>query len=176
MISLWGFMGSGKTAAASALSTILNQKGLDFRVLDSDQVIESREGRSIKEIFNCDGETHFRSLEHQFLLSLLERREEHQQVILSTGGGMPIQKENRTILAQLGTSVFLDVPFELIKQRLKNDLNRPLWDEAQEEQMYALFNKRYKSYSEADFIIPAGDRSPEQIALELTKYVTLKKG
>ena len=71
MIVLVGFMGAGKTTVGHMLAEKL---GLPF--VDSDLIIESRTGRSIREIFVADGEPAFRELEHEITAELL--RAEHQ--------------------------------------------------------------------------------------------------
>lgn len=176
MISLWGFMGSGKTTVANALVQILNQKGFNYLVLDSDQEIEKMAGLSIKDIFTRYGEAHFRSLEQQFLQQLAKQIDSTDQIILSTGGGMPISIENRALLRQLGVSVFLDVPFEVIMKRLKDDQQRPLWQNGQEEQLRRLYGKRYAAYCEAELQLKVGEMDPQQIAAQLAKYVLSQKG
>ncbi len=80
MIVLIGFMGAGKTTVGTLLAARL---GLPFT--DSDQVIESRAGRPIRQIFAEDGEPAFRALEHEVIAGLLDG----PPAVLALGGGAP---------------------------------------------------------------------------------------
>jgi shikimate kinase len=62
MIVLVGFMGAGKTTVGTLLAA-----GLGLPFTDSDQVIEQRAGRPVRQIFAEDGEPAFRALEHQVI-------------------------------------------------------------------------------------------------------------
>ena len=77
-ILLCGFMGCGKTSVGQALSFRLK-----WEFLDTDAMIEKREGRKIPEIFAQDGEAAFRQMEAQTAASLGRRR----NTVISTGGG-----------------------------------------------------------------------------------------
>jgi len=78
VIVLVGFMGAGKTTVGHLLAERL---GLPFT--DSDQVIEQRAGRPVRQIFAEDGEPAFRALEHQVIASLLDGPD----LVLALGGG-----------------------------------------------------------------------------------------
>ena len=79
MIVLVGFMGAGKTTVGQLLA---GQLGLPFT--DSDQVIELRAGRPVRQIFAEDGEPAFRALEHQVITALVDGPE---LVLALTGRG-----------------------------------------------------------------------------------------
>jgi shikimate kinase/3-dehydroquinate synthase len=78
MVVLVGFMGAGKTTVGHLLAEKL---GLPF--VDSDLVIEQRERRSVREIFDRDGEPAFRALEHRIVAELLDG----PAAVLALGGG-----------------------------------------------------------------------------------------
>lgn len=165
-ISLWGFMGAGKSTVARALSQCT---GID--VLDTDQEIERREGRRIQAIFAENGEAYFRQLETMLLRDLIDRPENPEPLILSTGGGMPLRDENRALLKVFGVSVYLHVPFEEIAQRLAEDKERPLWTGKQTDELRAKYEERLSWYRLADVTLD-GSRTPAEIACEITQLIS----
>lgn len=133
-ILLCGFMGCGKTSVGQALSFRLRW---DF--LDTDAMIEKRQGRSIPEIFAEDGEEAFRRMEED-TARLIGRR---KNVVISTGGGFLMREETVSALRQSGgyeSVVFLDCSFETCYQRIK-DSDRPLVRNNTKEQLEEIFNK-----------------------------------
>ena len=117
-VILIGFMGCGKSTVGIKLSYRLRRS-----LLDTDKIIEKEENRTISDIFVTDGEGYFRDLETQCLKKLIQT-EKNQ--IISVGGGLPIRKENHTLLKELGTVVYLRAKPETIYERLKHDTTRPL--------------------------------------------------
>lgn len=117
-IILIGFMGAGKTATGNWLS-----KKLGCEYIDTDQYIEEREGMTITDIFAKKGEEYFRNLETLVIKELMLRE---KTTIYSTGGGMPLRKENADLLKQLGAVVYLKAEPDTIYSRVKGDTKRPL--------------------------------------------------
>lgn len=118
-IILIGFMGCGKTSVGKRLA-----QALSWEFLDTDELVEAKEERSISDIFATDGETAFRQMETECLRSLLNKKGEG--FVLSVGGGLPVREENRKLLSQLGVVFFLRVTPEVVYKRLRNDKSRPL--------------------------------------------------
>lgn len=117
-IILTGFMGCGKTTVGIRLSYRLR------RVMeDTDKLIEKEEGRTISEIFKTDGEAFFRDLETECLKKLIRTA---RNMIISVGGGLPVREENRALLKELGTVVYLRASAKTIYERTKHDTSRPL--------------------------------------------------
>lgn len=174
LVSIWGFMGAGKSTIGSSFAT-----HFDWKYLDSDKEIEDKEGRSIKTIFETAGESYFRSLETKYLQQLLEKGSSHfsesPNVLLTTGGGMPIKKENRELLKKLGRSIFIHVPLEQIFERLKLDQNRPLWDQKQLNLMKERYATREPIYQEADHILRAQNKTVEEIVMEISHLIHIDK-
>ena len=165
-IVLIGFMGSGKTTTGIKLSYKYRMP-----VEDTDKLIERAEGRTIREIFAEEGEEYFRQAETGLLESLLSRKDGK---IYSVGGGTPVKPENRALLRQLGTVVFLRVKPETVYDRVKNDTSRPLLQCADPlSRIRELMGQRESAYEDcadvivdmdeagADAIIQALDRSPK---------------
>lgn len=118
-IILVGYMGCGKTTVGKNLARICN-----FTFLDTDELIEEQQGRSISEIFATDGEAAFRDMETEVLKSMIEQQKE--RLVISTGGGMAVREENRGLLKQLGVVFYLKAKPETVYERVKGDTKRPL--------------------------------------------------
>lgn len=118
-IILIGYMGCGKTTVGKRLAELM-----DFTFVDTDEMIERQQGRTISEIFGTDGEQMFRTMETTLLEQMLEGK--NGRLVISTGGGMPLREENRALLSKLGTVVYLKAEPKTIYDRVKGDANRPL--------------------------------------------------
>ncbi|ELK46236.1 shikimate kinase [Halobacillus sp. ACCC02827] len=155
MIFIVGFMGSGKTTVAEQLG-----EATGYKAVEMDREIERLEGMTIPEMFERYGEAYFRSAETRFLKGL------HGDGIVSTGGGVILQEENRRILAE-GTVVYLRAEWETITARLAGDKNRPLWSGASSDKQKR-FQERLPYYKEvADITIDVDKKSPQVIAEEI---------
>lgn len=151
-VFLVGFMGAGKSTIGPLLSTKL---GWDF--VDLDEEIERTFGNPIRRIFEIQGEVYFRSLEKSALESLKDRR----NCVVALGGGAFVAEENRSLVRELGWSVFLDCPLELVLTRCPLDGTRPLLHDHLE--IEALYRSRLPSYQNCDFRIDVSNRTPEEI-------------
>ena len=141
-----GFMGCGKTQVARELARRLN-----LEMIDLDESISNREGRSPAQLIVEDGEAAFRSIESEVLRGLLETEGEG---VIALGGGAWIQAINRELIQQNGgTTVWLDAPFEICWARIEASEDvRPLGKTR--EQAQALFHRRRPIYQLADIHIP----------------------
>lgn len=115
-IALVGFMGVGKSTVGQILAGML-----DFEFVDTDRVIETREGRRISEIFAQEGETRFRDLE----TNLIREYETQQGLILSTGGGLVVRPENLASLRTHALIVCLWASPAVIYERVRYQGHRP---------------------------------------------------
>ena len=107
---LLGLPGSGKSYWGKLWAE--NNKVLYF---DLDVVIETNEGFSIKEIFQSEGEKHFRNLETFYLSKLIDN---YESFILSTGGGTPCFNKNIKLMNENGISIFLNPAIEENAERI----------------------------------------------------------
>ena len=164
-IVLIGFMGSGKTTVGLRLSWRLR-----IPVEDTDKLIEKREGCTISEIFEREGEDSFRRKETELLRQMAESRFLR---ILSVGGGTPIREENRKLLKQCGTVVYLRVRPETVFDRLKGDSSRPLLQcEDPLERIRSLMADRREAYEScADVILDVDELSSEECLEAVLKRV-----
>lgn len=158
---LIGFMGAGKTSVGEACA-----KASGRMLLDTDQLIEAEAGMSISDIFALQGEPAFRQAETAVLERLLK---ETREAIISVGGGLPLLEQNRIILKQLGTVVFLKVKPETVLERLKGDRSRPLLQGGQvEKRVEELLAYRNPLYMEAAHqVIDVDGKSLEALVTEL---------
>lgn len=160
-IILIGFMGCGKSTVGIRLSYKLRRV-----VEDTDKLIEKKEGLTINEIFKEKGEAVFRQMETECLKDLLECKEER---VISTGGGLPMKKENHALLRELGTVIYLKISPQCVWERLKNDTSRPLLQcENPLERIGSLMKEREPHYEEAaDVIINVDNKNMEQVLSEI---------
>lgn len=156
-IILIGFMGSGKTTVANILA-----KKLSLEAIEMDNLIIKKTGKSINRIFNEDGEKRFRELETQISKSFLHKN----NCVISSGGGIVINKINIDFLKNNGKIIFLKTSFQEIEKRLKNTKDRPLFKD--KKSVKKLFNFRQKLYEEcADLIVNTDGKSVEKISYEI---------
>ena len=146
-IYLVGFMGSGKTTIGSMLAYELGWKFVD---LDDD--IETAAHKEIREIFDAEGEAEFRRKEHDALVKRIHGVQSGHPLVLSLGGGAYSQEANYALLNENGVSIWLDVPLQMILERIAGQTHRPLARDA--EKFARLFEDRQPSYARADFRIP----------------------
>ena len=161
-----GLMGAGKTTVGKLLA-----KRLGKTFYDSDHEIESRTGVNIPVIFELEGEAGFRKRE----VTAIEELTAMHDIVLATGGGAVLCKQNRENLSQHGTVIYLRASVNELWHRTKNDKNRPLLQtddpRGKLEKLYAERDPLYREI--ADIIIDTGDQSVGSIVQHLEE--TLNK-
>lgn len=159
---LIGFMGSGKSTIGKKLS-----KYLKVGYVDMDHYIEEKEKRSIKKIFDEEGEAYFRDMETNALQSV-------QTNIVSTGGGIIGREENVRIMRERGILIYLDVPFSEIDSRLKKDTTRPLWNVGKEENRER-YEGRLSLYEDAaDIVVQSVGKTIDAVVAEIATAIKEK--
>ncbi|MCP5244524.1 MAG: 3-dehydroquinate synthase [Burkholderiales bacterium] len=161
-IILVGMMGAGKTTIGKALAGFTNKQ-----FLDSDHEIQERTGVKIPVIFEIEGEAGFRKRESQVLQELVRKN----NVVLATGGGAILNQENRRLLRQSGTVVYLRTSVNDLYRRTRHDKNRPLLQTSDLRRKLAeLFEQRDALYQESAHIIVDTSRQNIRILVkELAK-------
>ena len=161
-VVLLGAPGSGKSTVGAALAKVL---ALDF--IDTDQLIEEREGKAITDIFVVDGEPHFRAVELETLKHVLTLND----VVISLGGGAPISDQAQQLInSSESTVIFLDVSLATAAPRVGFNRDRPLLLGNPRAQWQALSDKRRPIYEAlADVSIKVDDMSVEAITSEIEK-------
>ena len=165
MITLTGFMGSGKTTVGEVLADFL---GCPF--YDLDALVVKKAGRSIPEIFADGGETAFRTLEAKVLRQAVEKYAE-STAILSLGGGTLGTPASARLVAEKTTCIYLRASVDTLAARLAPEAAcRPLLRGAPDlrERIASLLAGREDVYaSTAHVTVDTDGLSPEQIADEI---------
>lgn len=156
-IVLIGFMGSGKTTLGKWISA---EHGYTF--VDTDELIELKEGRSISDIFAADGEGYFRDLETETVCGLADRED---RIVVSVGGGLPIKPENRVYMRRAGKVVYLKTSVDELVKRLEGDTKRPLLAGGDiRKRINTLMAQREDIYEDAaDVVVDTTGKTFEQI-------------
>ena len=162
---LIGYRGSGKSSVAPILADLLCT-----RSVDTDEIIETISRHTIAQIFTAYGEAGFRRLESD---ALKRFPQEEETLVISLGGGAPIQPENRNWMQQHGKTVWLMASPEVLWERIRGDDSSPsrrpaLTDQDGLEEVREMIARRNPVYSEcADYTIDVTSLSPEQIAADI---------
>lgn len=161
---LVGPMGAGKTTIGRLLAAELSR---DF--FDTDHEIQDRCGADIPWIFDVEGEEGFRERETQMIRELSRRR----QVVIATGGGAILREENRRLLRECGTVIYLCISVEQQLKRTARDRNRPLLQRPDREQVLReMYQQRDPLYrATADIVIRGERRGPRSVARDIVRRV-----
>jgi shikimate kinase len=160
-VVLVGLMGSGKTTVGRILARRL---GRPF--VDSDETIEAREGRTVREIWLADGESAFRALESEVLRDALDGP---APSVIAAAGGVVLADVNRTALTAADAAVvWLAADQPVLLARATSGEHRPLLDEDPAATLRTMAAYREPLYREvADVVIDIGSRAPDEIADEI---------
>ena len=168
VITLIGYRGSGKSSVAGLLAA-----ALDMSWIDSDDVIEQRAGRSIREIFATDGEAEFRRLERNVLRDLTSQ----ESLIIAAGGGVVLAEDNRRCMQQAGPVIWLQAGVERLAERIQQDAStaerRPsLTGQSVADEIEAVLTDRLPLYEDAATLaINTDDFSPDEVAEEICRQL-----
>ncbi len=160
---LCGMMGAGKTTIGIKIAELTGR-----RWYDTDGLIVDKYGK-ISDIFEYYGEAHFRKLETEIVKDLVKQ----DGLVISTGGGLVLKKENNEVLQENGKIVFLRATLETLSQRLIVDGTRPLLQTSTEsirDRLAKLMKERAPIYEHvADYIVDVDGKTPEEIAKEIVQ-------
>ena len=156
---LTGMMGVGKSTIGRLIA-----KRLKVKFIDIDKVIERRERKSIKRIFDDNGETYFRRLEEKITLKILKNR----KAIIALGGGAFMNNNIREKVLISCTSIWLKVNLDkLIKRYKKNDRRPLLARKKLDSEVKKIYRSRKKTYSLADFKINCDSMDKSEIVQKI---------
>ena len=157
---LIGYMGSGKSTVGRKIARFAH-----LRFIDTDSEVEKLEGASVADVITYQGEEYFRQVERR----VLEKSAEEDNVVVSTGGGLPVWGDNMERLSQLGASVYLRRTAENLISRLSpyGREKRPKFRGLNDEQLLSFMKshmaEREPIYSKADLVIDCDTMSDSQI-------------
>ena len=162
IITLVGLMGVGKTTLGSKLA-----EKLGYYFIDSDQEIEDRQKKPIKEIFSEEGEEFFRKIEKKVIEEIVLREE---RLVFSLGGGAFINDELRKFLKEKTLVIWLDASIDDILARVSGNNNRPLLRAPNKRKtLLDLAKKRAPIYSEAHLKFNSSSEKREAIINKIIK-------
>ena len=162
IIFLVGFMACGKSTVGPLLAAQLHCPFVDL-----DRVIEAQVGGTIGELIAHAGEEHFRRVETETLRTVAQR----EAAVIAPGGGAITRAENRALMQQLGTTIWLDAPFTLCWQRIQqDDTVRPLAPD--EATARARYEQRLPLYQQAALHLTLKEQqTPAEIVATLIRLL-----
>lgn len=160
IVSLIGYRATGKTTVGHLLS-----ERLGWSFVDTDEQIQQDVGKSIRQIFELDGEDVFRQYETQVIRRLVRRH----KLVLSLGGGAVLLPENRQLIGGAGPVIWLTAQPATIRARLLDDpqtqFTRPtLTSGSAAEEVERVLAERMPIYEAcADRTVAVDTRTPREI-------------
>jgi len=149
-------MGSGKTLVGAVIADRTNATFHDL-----DLMVELEAGMTIPEIFATSGEAVFRELEKRVLPRALQ-----PGAVVALGGGSLIDDGSWRLVEREAYTVYLEVPFESMWERIQARPGRPLASGRSREEVLSLFERRRPRYEQAAHRVD-GDRPPKVVADEV---------
>lgn len=168
IITLIGYRGTGKSSVAPALA-----RCLEWDAVDADVELEQSAGRTIREIFETDGEPEFRRWERDTLIQLFAR----SRLVIAAGGGAVLNAETRSDMRRAGPVIWLQADVRTIAQRLERDAateqRRPsLTGRSILEEIADVLSRREPLYREtADIIIRTDNRTVSEIVVGILEQL-----
>jgi shikimate kinase len=157
-------MGSGKTTVGRRVAARLGR-----RLRDSDAEVEARTGRTVREIFERDGEAAFRAEEARALADALA---DPEPAVVAAAGGVVLDARNRERLREGGTVVWLDARPEALARRVASGGHRPLLGDDPLTALRRLDTERRPLYAEvADHVVPVEGRSLDDVVADVLAVV-----
>ena len=165
MLYLIGFMGVGKTTIGKQIAAFNK-----VVFIDTDSQIEKETSKSIKEIFETDGEIAFRKLETDTIRSI------NRKAIIACGGGLPSHNNNIEYLKHKETVIYLKAStVTLIKRLEKNKNKRPLISKLTNDKLLEFIRKilkeREETYKQADYTIETDNKTVKEVLREINSLL-----
>ena len=158
---LVGMMGSGKSLIGKILS-----KKLNFEFIDTDNIIEENEKKTISEIFKNNGEKYFRNIEEIISIKSLKLNNK----VIALGGGGYINPAIRKCTVQRCISFWLSWKNETIINRIQHSKKRPLAMKMSNIDLDKLINKRSTMYNLSDYKINCDRLDKKQIVKKILNF------
>lgn len=156
-VVLVGMMGAGKTSVGRRVA-----EALDRPLVDTDTLVEERTGRTVREIFEAEGEAAFRRFEADAVEAAASWPE---PAVIAAAGGVVLYPESRDRLRRSGRVVYLSAAVDTLVDRVRTGSHRPLLADDPEVVLRRLHDQRRGLYEDlADAIVVVDDLSTEQVA------------
>lgn len=158
---LVGYMGCGKSTLGRKLARRL---GVAF--VDTDALVEQREGAAVADVFRYEGEEHFRQVEREVLEEVIASED---AAVVSTGGGLPVWGDNMQRMNEAGDTVYLRRSAEQIARRLSpyGRQKRPRLRGLSDDELVGFMERdmaaREPFYTQARLIIDCTETSDEEL-------------
>jgi shikimate kinase len=161
-IILTGFMGSGKTTTGEKLALLLGRK-----FIDTDREIEESCGMSVTDLFSLQGEASFREKETEIIRRLVNYAP--GSLVVATGGGALISRQNREILENFGLLVLLEASPRTLLWRTRLQGGRPLLEGSSKplKKIAELLDKRAVYYETCDLKVDTTGKKVDQVVAEI---------
>lgn len=166
---LVGYMGCGKSSLGKKIA-----KAMGIRFIDTDAEVESREGATIADIFHYEGEEYFRKSERYIIEELAASDED---MVISTGGGVPLWEDNMEVMNQSGVTLYLKRTAEQIASRLSphGREKRPKLRGLNDEELVAFMRdnmaQREPYYCKATLTIDCTPMSDAELVTMIKEYI-----
>lgn len=164
---LVGLMATGKSTAGRLIAEVLGRA-----LVDTDHEVESRAGRSVRDIWRSHGEGEFRRLETETLADVLARP---TPSVVAAAGGVVLAEPNRDLLARDDVVVvWLRARPETLARRVREagEVHRPLLDDDPAGMLERMDHDRARLYEAvADHVVDVDDRSPDEVAAAVEAVV-----
>ena len=157
---LIGYMGCGKSTIGRKIARYAS-----MRFIDTDSQVEQREGATVADIITLQGEEYFRAVEQAVLADTAD----DDDIVVSTGGGLPVWGDNMARIGEMGISVYLRRTAKNIISRLSpyGRQKRPKFRGLNDEELLAFMTthmaEREPIYSQADIVIDCDTMSDNDI-------------
>lgn len=162
-IVLIGFSGCGKSTIGPQLA-----RKLKLKFVDTDQLIEKQEKKTISEIFKTDGERYFRAIESKVLEKVIAIK---KRSVIALGGGGFQKPANRKLVLENALVIFLSCNQKELYRRLSQKTDRPLLPRSAfllKEKIRRMLAKRINNYQTADLIVSTTDKTIREVVAEIT--------
>lgn len=160
-IILIGMPGCGKSTIGVVLA-----KSLGYRFIDSDLLIQEREQRLLHEIITQDGLEAFNQIENRVNASI-----ETSSSVIATGGSVIYGQEAMKHLKKIGTVIYLQLPENLLSERL-GDLNQRGVSIKAGQTLHSLYEERIPLYEKyADITIDCAKKEIRDCVYEITSMI-----
>ena len=164
---LIGYMGSGKSLVGKRLADTLN-----YKYLDLDEVISTREQKTISEIFSERGEIYFRRIEGELLKEILDSQD---NIVLATGGGTPCYGNTMDFISSTDSSlsVYLSSTLDTLTERLFDERSsRPLIAHLPDKELLKDFIRKHLFersfyYNQADHVVDVSEGTPDELVKKI---------